>query len=73
MEINTNAVQGIMQAQENLNTSASKISSKSLIEGKTDPITPQVEMMQAELQYTASAKTLRASDNMLGVLLDTFS
>ncbi|MBF0265252.1 MAG: hypothetical protein HQL46_08255 [Gammaproteobacteria bacterium] len=71
MEVN--ATQGIMQAQQSLNTNAAKISSKSAMEGKTDIIEPQVEMLQAEIQYTASAKMLKSSDNMMGTLLDVVS
>ena len=70
-----NALGGMQAAQQSFLQSAQRISRLGTDQGSTsaDPHGEMVDLMTSRRGYEANMQVVRASDEMLGTLLDTFA
>jgi len=68
----SSAISGIMRGTNGVRQSAAEIASADMLRGKPgkDLATPMVEMIGHRTQVEASAKVIKAIDEMLGTLID---
>lgn len=77
MNVTSSALQsamlGLQRGQQQVNQAAARIASPAALDGRMDTgdtVRAVVEMRMGELQFEASAKTLKVQHEMLGTLLD---
>jgi len=63
-------VQGLQRATQRADEASLKIAQATTTEPEQDLVEPLVELKQAELQASASAKVVETADRVLGSLLD---
>lgn len=68
--ISNQALLGLQNSQRQVSQSAANIASKETQEGKNDLSQDLVEMKDAGHSFNASAKVVRAEDDIMGTLLD---
>ena len=78
MNVTSSALQsamlGLQRGQQQVNRAAADLAGASAANGRaepTDTVRAVVGLRMGELQFEASAKTLKVQHDMLGVLLDT--
>jgi len=66
------AITGIMRGNNGIRQNAAEIASTDMMHGKPGKnlATPMVEMIGHQIQAEASAKVVKAVDEMLGTLID---
>ena len=65
-----NAVNGLKEAYQDVQKSASHIASKEAIENDLSQEIEIVNMKQSELNFASMAKVIKTEDNIMGFLLD---
>jgi len=68
--ISAQGIQGLQNSQNKITESAFNIASKDTQEGKGDAINDLVTMKDASHSFNASAKIVKAEDEVMGTLLD---
>lgn len=63
-------VQGLQRATQRADEASFKIAQAGTTKPEQDVVEPLVELKQAELQASASAKVVETADRVLGSLLD---